>query len=232
MLSASDKIRIASGTRFASSFLTIDLDDEEEAEAVAATPAPKPTPSTAPARRTSSKPASAAAVPDLPDDDLDALADVELQDADAAVDEAAPQAVAGTPVDDPMTAGMPSISRSGGGGTSMDPGAGPRKRGVKAQEYCGDQIRDVAKALMGQLNQPLTRCAERVIKRDESFQSAVKVHIAVEKDGRIAAIDLRPSGTDDAEFLGCLEKTIKKTAFPRFCEGVDLTKTYQFGSTR
>ena len=225
--------------RVSSSFLTIDLDDEEDIAPADEAVAKAPAKSSSKKRTDSPKPSSngatlggAAAVPELGDDNLDAVAQVDLQDADVAEEKSVPQATAGAASEDPMTAGIPTITRAGGGGGSMDPGAGPRKRGVKAQEYCDDQIRDVAKALMGQLKQPLTRCAERVIKRDESFQSAVKVAIAVEKDGRIAAIDLRPSNTDDAEFLGCLEKTIKKTTFPRFCEGVDLTKTYYFGSQR
>jgi hypothetical protein len=227
--------------RVSSSFLSIDLDDEDDGEAAPvdgalAETSPK-TPPKNPSTRSKSAPSSSglggvAALPVLPDDNLDAVAQVELQDADAATDERKPQATAGAPSEDPMTAGIPTISRAGGGASSMDPGAGPRKRGVKAQEYCGDEILEVAKALMGQLKQPLTRCAERVVKRDENFQTAVRVGIAVEKDGGIAAIDLRPSNTDDAEFLGCLEKTIKKTAFPRFCEGVDFNKTYKFGSQR
>jgi len=225
--------------RVSSSFFSIDLDDDDE-EADGEEP-PKKVASTkktpksgGTATNAGRKSVVAAVPPELPDDDLDAVANVDLEDAGSAVEEPELQAPAGT-VNDPAQAGIGvgSITRQAGG-RSMDPsiGSSPRIRGPKAMEYCGDQIRDVAKAQMKQLGGQFSSCVDRVLKRDESFSSAVKVLIAVEKDGRIAAIDLRPSNTDDAEFLGCLEKTIKKTPFPRFCDGVDLAKTYYFGSQR
>ncbi len=222
--------------RVSTSFLTIDLDDDDAAEAPskAAPTAKKSSRKATRKAKPSKKSAQPTTIPELPDDDLDAVANVELQDAGSAVEEPGLQAPAGG-VNDPAKAGIGvgAITRQAGGG-SMDPsvGSSPRNRGAKAMEYCGDQIRDVAKAQMKQLDGQFSSCVDRVLKRDESFSSAVKVLIAVEKDGRIAAIDLRPSNTDDAEFLGCLEKTIKKTPFPRFCEGVDLAKTYYFGSQR
>lgn len=221
--------------KVSSQFVSIDLDSEPE-------PPPEPEPKKV--RKTA--PATAKATPkqtkkpvgsNLPDTSklgTDDPGDIALNDAGdgrpAGLD--APDA---TRTDGSATPQVGSVmgapSTSSRGLLDDDIGGGPRDR-LRGEEYCGEAMRDPVKMIMKQLGTQLRTCGDRMLKKDEGFSSSVKVSVAIEKTGSIAAIDLRPSNTDDPEFLGCIEKTIKRTRFPRFCQGVDLAKTYYFGSQR
>ncbi len=228
--------------RVSSQFLSIDLDSEEDeaapveatTNAVAKNPNKKQNTQPSTPSKEKSNPGLVGSIPDLPEDDGPDIAAVELSTAEGSPEAGSnrPSSARGTSGDTARAGmGVPNLTGSGvSGSMDMGVGGGPRDRGAKAQEYCGDQIRDVAKALMSQLGKQLKTCADRALKVDDSFQATVKVQIAIEKDGRIAAIDLAPSNPNDTEFLDCLERTISKSKFPRFCEPLDLSKTYSFGS--
>lgn len=225
-------------------YLVIDLDDEpatEEGDAVAdAAPTAKKKPKTASAsaKKSATPKATPALTPAatpglLGDDDLGEI-DVAVADAGPSTREGsarAPEASRELPTTD---AGM--VPKLGSGGSGADPMAvavagGPRGR-LEAVEVCGDGIRDVVKGRMSQLGKRLTRCADKMVKQDEGFRAVVKVNVSIETSGKISRVDMRPSGSDDAVFLQCLETTIRATGFPRFCEPLDLSKTYYFGSQR
>ena len=235
--------------KVSSQFLTINLDDEDDAD----TPEPPPErePTRAPtaasgskSTRTASAGASsaksgAAGIPDtrnLPDNPLDADADaVALAEPTGSGSDTpyVPSAESSAGRETVEAGMMPSTTkRKAPDLLNADLDGGPSDKGPKGIELCGDQIRDAVKSLMKHMGTKLSSCGDRMLKKDDKFSSAVKVSIAIETTGKIAAIDLQPSATDDPEFLSCLEKTIKRTSFPRFCEGVDLTKTYYFGSQR
>jgi hypothetical protein len=226
--------------KVSSQFVKFDLDDEPDEEVVEA-PKPKQKSAGKTPKKTSPQPKKASAkaagslLPDtskLPVADID---DIPLTDAGdgrpvgltaptgSSVDGAAAPAEPGS--------ALGSTRRSTSSLLDDDIGGPPRDR-MQGEEYCGEAMREPVKMIMKQLGKQLRSCGDRMLKKDDRFSSSVKVSIAVEKTGNIAAIDLRTSSETDPEFLGCIEKTINRTAFPRFCTGVDLAKTYYFGSQR
>jgi len=225
--------------KVSSQFVSIDLDDEDDTpEPVADTPSKPTKPSKPAGTSTSTKPPKKPIGSGLPDTENLGSADIDdvpLTDAgDARPSDAyePPVAKAAAPSTEAQTASVLNTKRGGGSDLlNADIGGPPRDR-MYGEEYCGEEMREPVKLIMKQLGKQLRDCSTRMLKKDDKFSSSVKVSIAVDKTGKIAAIDLRPSNTDDPEFLGCIEKTIKKQTFPRFCTGVDLAKTYYFGSQR
>jgi hypothetical protein len=244
--------------KVSSQFIKFDLDDEPEEPIETAGASKSATPSTARKPATKSTPASTgktgsatassaksaspgANLPDTTnlgaaDDGLDDIDNIPLATANDVAPDApkGPEAVAMGGNSAPVEQVDSVLSKSGGsGGGSLlaDVGGGPRQR-LQGEEYCGEEMREPVKMIMKQLGQQLRSCGDRMLKKDDRFSASVKVSIAVQKTGQIAVIDLQSLKTDDAEFLGCIEKTIKRTSFPRFCTGLDLAKTYYFGSQR
>lgn len=218
-------------------FLSIDLDDEEEVVEPPPEPRKNPVKSTKKATKKAAKqaPSIGSLVPDTQNLGADD-ADIQTNQLSAAGGSASPE-VPVVPDASQAVADGPTQSAGVLGGTAprrtsslndMGVGGGPNDR-LRGVELCGPAIREGAKAVMRNVGKKLSRCADRVLKRDDKFSATVRVSLKVETTGKVAAIDLQPSSPVDAELLECMEKVVGGTTFQPMCEAIDLNKTYKLG---
>ncbi len=220
-------------------FVSINLDDEPEE--VEADPQPTKVAKKAPKKTTKSGGTNAKSAPDLPDTtDLTGGNDADLDGVAIADERATSSGSSNVPPPTTTSSGPPAAAagvlntnptRRTSSLDDISVGGGPSDK-IAGLELCGEDIRKGAKSVMRTVGNQLTACADRMLKKDAGFSTGVRVAIKVERAGNVAAIDLRPSNTDDPEFIGCMENVLKKTRFPRMCEAIDLNKTYTFGSQR
>ncbi len=131
------------------------------------------------------------------------------------------------------TAGMVPAASVGGPAPSLnDPMmglGGPGKKGPGVVEVCGDQVSEVLKQNMGTMSRKLSTCSSAATERSADFSSSVEATMVITKSGRVSDLSLRVGGSRDSEFEQCVSQVAKAYRFPRFCEDLEVMKTFRFG---
>jgi hypothetical protein len=127
-------------------------------------------------------------------------------------------------------AGIIGTGGSGGGPTLDDPLAlGPGKKGPGRMEVCGAEMLSVARTNFSSLqNKAKNQCATPG-KVPPDFSAKVDLTVVVLRSGRLGEVVVNVRGTDDAAFIGCVERLTRATEFPPLCEDLELAKQLKFG---
>lgn len=106
---------------------------------------------------------------------------------------------------------------------------GPGKKGPGSMEVCGAEMLKVAQTNFSSLqNKAKNQCASAG-KVPPDFSAKVDLTVVVLRSGRLGEVVVDVRGTDDAAFIGCVERLTRTTVFPPLCEDLELAKQLKFG---
>ncbi len=107
---------------------------------------------------------------------------------------------------------------------------GPGKKGPGRKEACGDQIREVLNVNMGTLRRQMNRCEADATKRGVTIPTMVEATMVITRTGKVSDVSLRVGGEREADFESCVLKAARTYSFPPFCEDLEVSKAFRFGS--
>jgi hypothetical protein len=130
----------------------------------------------------------------------------------------------------PSKAGMLATGGSAGGPTLDNPlDFGPGKKGPGRMEVCGPDLYKVARSNFSSVqNKAKNQCASAG-KVPPDFSATVDLTVVVLRSGRLGEVVVDVRGTEDAAFIGCVERIARSAEFPPLCEDLELAKQLKFG---